>query len=103
VPAWRIDGDAIVVAVRVTPRGGRDAIDGVARLADGSEVVRARVRAAPHEGAANAAIVALLATTFSRPRSAVAVVGGAAARVKQVRIGGDVAALVRIAAGLPRL
>ena len=47
--------------VRLTPKGGRDAIDGIERLADGSVVLKARVRAAPSEGEANAALMRLIA------------------------------------------
>jgi len=45
-----------VVSVRLTPKGGRDSIDGVDTLADGTAVLKARVRAAPSEGEANAAL-----------------------------------------------
>ena len=51
------DADGIVLAVRLTPKGGRDSIDGVDTLADGTVVLKARVRAAPSEGEANAALV----------------------------------------------
>ena len=47
--------------VWLTPRGGRDAIDGIEQRADGQCVLKARVRAAAIEGEANAALVALLA------------------------------------------
>ncbi len=68
-------------------------------LADGREVALARVRAVPEDGAANAALIALLAKTFGRPKSAVSIVRGATQRLKQVRIDGDADALARIVAG----
>ena len=37
---WRICETGISVALRVTPRGGRDAIDGVETPADGRSVLR---------------------------------------------------------------
>jgi len=46
--AWSAAADGIVIAVRLTPKGGRDALDGMARLSDGQMVLKARVRAAPH-------------------------------------------------------
>src|SRR5690606_10461317 len=55
---WTISPEGLVVAVRLTPRGGRDAIDGVERRADGQWVLKARVRAAATEGEANAALIA---------------------------------------------
>jgi uncharacterized protein YggU (UPF0235/DUF167 family) len=60
------------------------------------------VRAAPHEGAANAALTRLMATTVGVPVSQVTIVGGATARVKRVRIAGDpraIAAVLENAAG----
>ena len=48
--------DGVTVTARLTPKGGRDAIDGVETLADGNTVLKVRVRAAPHEGAANEAL-----------------------------------------------
>jgi uncharacterized protein len=87
-PAWRIEPNGIVLAVRVTPRGGRDAIDGLEQLADGRGVLKLRVRAAASEGAANAALVDLLAKTLGVARRDVHLVAGAAARIKRVRIAG---------------
>ncbi len=67
----------------------RDSIEGTSTLADGQSVALARVRAVPEDGAANAALVVLLAKTFGRPKSAVTLVRGATQRVKQMRIAGD--------------
>ena len=78
-----------MVTVRLTPKGGRDAIDGVEQLADGTTVLKVRVRAAPHEGAANDALIGLLAKTLRLPRSAVTLVGGATARIKRLQLSGD--------------
>lgn len=86
---WRVAADRLVVTVRLTPKGGRDAIDGVERLADGVAVLKARVRAAAHEGAANAALQTLLAKTLGVAPSRVRLVAGAGARIKTVEIEGD--------------
>src|SRR6266511_3559729 len=43
---WRYSTDGISVALRVTPRGGRDDIDGIETLANGRSVVKVRVRVA---------------------------------------------------------
>lgn len=77
------------VFVRLTPRGGRDAIDGIEERADGRRFVRARVRAAAHEGAANAALAALFADALGVAPGRVRLVSGAAAREKILRIEGD--------------
>ena len=83
-----------MLAVRLTPKGGRDALDGIARRADGGCVLQARVRAAPREGEANAALVRLLAKAAGVAPGRVAIVGGATARIKRVKIAGDAAAIV---------
>jgi uncharacterized protein len=72
------------LTVRLTPRGGADRVDGV----DEQGNLRVRVRAAPVDGAANAALVALLAGALSVPRTAVTVERGTASRIKTVRIEG---------------
>ena len=55
---WTVARDGIVLTVRLTPKGGRDAIDGIEQMADGRAVLKVRVRAAPSEGEANAALMA---------------------------------------------
>ena len=93
MPAWTAADDGLIVTVRLTPKGGRDAIDGVETLADGRAVLKARVRAAPTEGEANAALGRLLAKAVGVPPSRVGIVGGAASRIKRVKIMGDAGAL----------
>jgi uncharacterized protein len=90
---WTAAAGGLVVDIRLTPKGGRDALDGVATLADGRAVLKARVRAAPHEGAANAALMRLIAKAAGVPANRVAIVAGATARVKRLRIAGDARAL----------
>ena len=53
---WRETKEGIALDVRLTPRGGRDALDGVEALANGRAVLKARVRAAPTDGEANSAL-----------------------------------------------
>ena len=76
------------LAVRVTPRGGRDGLDGWTRDAAGRPLLQVRVAAAAAEGAANAAVLAVLARALGRPKSALRIVRGQTARVKQVEIDG---------------
>jgi uncharacterized protein (TIGR00251 family) len=93
VPAWTAAADGLIVTVRLTPKGGRDAIDGLETLADGRVVLKVRVRAIPSEGEANAALGRLLAKAVGVPPSRVDIVGGATSRIKRVKIMGDAAAL----------
>jgi uncharacterized protein len=57
---WTATANGVVIDIRLTPRSGRDAIDGIDRLADGRAVLKARGRAAPAEGKANAALCRLI-------------------------------------------
>ena len=91
---WRRTTDGVVVACRLTPRGGRDAIDGIAELGDGTLVLAARVRCAPQGGEANQALCALVADRLGASASQVRVVIGLKSRVKQVAVSGDPAALI---------
>ena len=91
---WRRTSDGVVVACRLTPRGGRDAIDGVAKLADGTLVLAARVRSAPQGGEANQALCALVAGQLGAAASKARVVAGLKSRVKQVAVSGDPEALI---------
>jgi uncharacterized protein len=86
---WTAAAGGLLLDVRLTPKGGRDALDGIAPLADGRAVLKARVRAAPHEGAANAALTRLIAKAARVPTSQVTIVGGTTARIKRLRIDGE--------------
>lgn len=97
---WRPVGDGIEVSVRATPRGGRDAIEGVMRDAANACWLALRVSAPPDDGKANAAVAKLLAQHFDvRPRDVV-LASGATARLKRLRIFGDSDTLGQIAARL---
>ncbi len=85
---WTVTASGLTVTIRLTPRGGRDAIEGIEQRADGQCVLKARVRAAATEGEANAALMALMARTVQVPPRDVTLVGGATARVKRLQIAG---------------
>lgn len=76
------------LAVRVTPRGGRDAVEGWTTDAAGRPVLKLRVAAAAAAGAANAAVIKLVAKALGRPKSAVRILRGETARVKQLEVEG---------------
>lgn len=90
---WTPVADGLIVTLRLTPRGGRDALEGIDVLADGRAVLKARVRAAPSEGAANAALVTLIAKTLRVAPRQVALIAGETARIKRVKIAGAAAEL----------
>ena len=90
---WRNEAGGLVLSVRLTPKGGRDAIEGIEQLASGESVLKVRVRAPPMEGEANAALVKLLVRTLGVPARDVRLVAGLSARVKRVKIAGASGAL----------
>ena len=77
-------GTAIRIAVRVTPRGGADRIEGVTPAGE----LRVRVRAAPAEGAANEALARTVADACGVAPSAVGIVRGGTGRTKLIAIEG---------------
>jgi uncharacterized protein YggU (UPF0235/DUF167 family) len=86
---WRYSTAGISVALRVTPRGGRDGIDGIETLANGTSVMKVRVRAITEGGAANRAVTELLAKALGVPKAKVRLLSGATSRLKQVAVDGD--------------
>lgn len=91
------------LAVRLTPRGGREAIDGWAVDAEGRPYLKVRVAAPPVEGAANAALIAFLAKALGVSRSSLTLVSGAGARLKLIDIDGcDRLSLERVLGPLPK-
>jgi uncharacterized protein YggU (UPF0235/DUF167 family) len=90
---WTVTAHGLVLTVRLTPKGGRDTLEGIDRLADGQCVLKARVRAPPSEGEANAALVRLLAGALEIAPRRVAITAGTTARIKRVSIEGDAAHL----------
>lgn len=84
--------------MRLTPSGGADRIEGLATDDAGRTYLKVRVRAAPEDGKANAALEALLAKALGVAKSKVKVARGATARLKAVEIEGvsdaDIAAFL---------
>jgi uncharacterized protein (TIGR00251 family) len=99
-PFWRESEDGLIIVVRLTPRGGRDSIDGVDTMSDGNSVLSARVRVPPEDGAANKALFKLLAKHFGVSASQVTLVKGATSRLKFVNLRGDKPMLIKLASAL---
>ena len=85
----------IVLPVRLTPKSARDEITGIEEFG-GETVLKARVRALPEQGRANAALERLIAGWLNVPPSSVKVAQGGKSRTKQVLIEGDAEHLMRL-------
>lgn len=77
------------LAVRVQPGASADRIEGKGSDDAGRLFVKIRVRARPEDGAANAAVEAVVAKALGLPKSAVRVVTGAKTRIKGLEIEGS--------------
>jgi uncharacterized protein (TIGR00251 family) len=93
LPARAVAG-GIVISVHLTPKAGADEVCGIARAGQEFAVLRVRVRAAPEDGKANAAVAVLLANWLDQPKSAAEMVSGGKSRRKQILIRGDAVALM---------
>jgi uncharacterized protein (TIGR00251 family) len=94
---WRQLPDGLEIAVRVTPKGGRDAVEGVVLDSAGTPWLAVRVSTPPDQGKANQAVIKILAGQFNVRSSQLALVNGASARLKRLRISGTPDALVALA------
>jgi uncharacterized protein (TIGR00251 family) len=100
----RETADGLVIAVRLTPKAGRDQLFDVNQDAAGHAHLAARVKALPEDGKANAALEALLAKWLDIPKSHCEVVSGGRSRLKQVLARGDSRLLAeRLRAGIQQL
>ena len=75
-----------IIAIRVTPRSARPGLGGWRAGADDREELEVRVAAAPADGAANEAVIRLLAERLGVPRSQLRIVSGHASRHKRVEV-----------------
>lgn len=86
----RTTADGVELDVRVIPRAGRTELAGTRQNA-----LLVRLAAAPVDGAANDALVALLASALRVPRGSIRIVGGERGRQKRVAVAGVTEAHVR--------
>jgi uncharacterized protein (TIGR00251 family) len=92
VSFWTATSDGVRLRLKVRPQARRACVDGVVPDRDG-EALAVSVTAAPEDGKANAAVIALLAKALDVAKSAINVTQGAAARRKTIHVAGDGAAL----------
>ena len=85
----------IELAVRVTPRASRAAVEGLVTDAAGTAWLAVKVTAPPDAGRANAAVLSLLAKVLGIAPSSVTIRSGTMARWKRIAIMGDAPLLAR--------
>jgi hypothetical protein len=75
-----------ILPIRVTPRSARPGIGGWREAADGRHELEVKVAEAPADGAANEALVRLLAKALGISRSDLTIVSGESSRHKRIAI-----------------
>ena len=96
---WRPVDGGLSVELQVTPGAKADRVEGVEVQADGTPVLRVRIKAPPADGKANQALVKLLAKRWGLAKSDVTLAAGATARRKRLVLAGDAEALAERLAG----
>ena len=89
---WRGERGGVSLLVRLTPKAARDAVEGLTDTAEGP-ALKARVRAVPEDGEANAALERLVADWLGVPKKSVELISGGKSRVKRIAVAGDGAVL----------
>ncbi len=82
-------GDGLRLAVRLTPRGGRAGVYGIKPDAEGRPLLHLRVAAPPVEGAANEALIAMVAKALGLRKADIVIEAGETGRVKRLHLAGD--------------
>ena len=92
---WTAAPGGLRLRVHLTPKSAQDSLEGYGADAERRPVLRARVRAAPHDGKANAALIRLIAQSLDIAASSVTLVTGSAARTKVLFVAGDAEVLAQ--------
>ena len=72
-----------LITVKVLPKSSRDEVVGME-----GDVCKVKIKAAPVDGKANKALIAVLAKEFSLPKKSIEIISGWTSRLKRVRISG---------------
>ena len=93
-PAGLVTG-GVRVQVKLNPKSSRDEIFGIVKEADGRHRLLVRVKAPPVDGAANEALIRLLAERLGIARRAVEIMNGECSRLKTLKLVGDGDQIIR--------
>lgn len=77
--------ETVLIPVHVTPKAGRDAVEGYVTDSAGKQWLKVKISAPPEDGKANKALLKLLAKEWGCAPSSLAVASGETSRHKLVR------------------
>lgn len=97
---FRNEADGFVLFVRLMPKSAKDVIEGVEATDGGRQHIKARVRAVPEDGKANAALIKLLGRWLDVAPRDITIVAGATSRLKQIKVQSDPDSLISKLPGL---
>ena len=74
--------DGVEIHIRATPNAKVEKIDGVETRDDGNQYLKVKIRAIPEDGAANDAIIKIIAKALKIPKSDIELKNGQKGRTK---------------------
>ena len=86
---WRRVAGGLEIALRVTPKSRMDQVTGLHGASDAALSLALKVRALPDKGAANEAVIDLLAGALGVPKSCISLLSGSTKRNKTVLVRGE--------------
>ncbi len=85
--------DHVFLAIKLTPKSAKDAINGVAVDQYENEYLAIKVRALPEKGKANIALISFLAKKLQIPKTCMELTAGHTSSYKTIRIDKDLKTL----------
>jgi uncharacterized protein len=74
------------ITVQLTPKASKNAIPGWRKDAEGQDMLKVSVTAAPEKGKANQALIRLLSKEWGIPKSSIRIIRGDTDRIKIIEV-----------------
>lgn len=92
---WRPVKGGVVLHISLTSKSSKDIVGDIVDSPSGC-VLKVKVRAIPDKGAANQAVVKVLAKWLDLPKSSLELVSGGRSRLKSVKISGNIDDITKV-------